>query len=113
VNSVIRPRARDDIIRQFRWYLIDQEAPEAALRFLDAIEDSVEQIVRMPNMGAPKTLRNPALEGLRAWPVKGFEDIRIFYLVQGQTVRVLRILHGKRDIGRILEGESAKEDMRN
>jgi len=31
-------------------------------------------------MGAPKPLRNSALEGLGAWPVKGFEDIRIFYL---------------------------------
>ena len=113
MNSVIRPRARDDIIRQFRWYLINQEAPEAALRFLEAVEVSVERLVRMPDMGAPKTLRNPALAGLRAWPVKGFEDIRIFYQVEGQTLRVLRILHGKRDIYRILEGESGKEDMRH
>jgi hypothetical protein len=28
-------------------------------------------------------------------------------------LRVLRILHGKRDINRILEGESAKEEMRH
>jgi hypothetical protein len=25
VNSIIRPRARDDIIRQFRWYLLEQD----------------------------------------------------------------------------------------
>jgi plasmid stabilization system protein ParE len=33
--------------------------------------------------------------------------------VQGQTLRILRILHGKRDINRILEGESGKENMRH
>ena len=27
MNPVIRPRARDDIIRQFRWYLVEQDAP--------------------------------------------------------------------------------------
>jgi plasmid stabilization system protein ParE len=107
VNSVIRPRARDDIIRQFRWYLVQQDAPEVAYRFVDAVEESIEQLIRMPHMGAPKALRNSALEGLRAWPVEGFEDIRIFYLVQEQTLKVVRILHGKRDITRILENEPA------
>jgi len=46
VNAVIRPRARDDIIRQFRWYLVEQEVFEAALRFLDAVDQSVAQLVR-------------------------------------------------------------------
>jgi len=105
VKSNIRPRARDDIIRQFRWYLIEQEAPEAANRFLEAVNESIDAIVRMPRMGAPKSVRNPPLRGLRAFPVTGFEEIRIFYLLQGRTVRVLRVLHGKRDVNRILEGE--------
>jgi hypothetical protein len=42
VISVIRPRARDDIIRQYRWYLVEKDAPDAAFRFLDAVEKSVE-----------------------------------------------------------------------
>ena len=83
MNSVIRPRARDDIIRQFRWYLVDRAAPDAAFRFLDAVEDTVEQLLRMPNIGAQKDLRNSALKGLRAWPVKGFDEFLIFYLLQG------------------------------
>jgi plasmid stabilization system protein ParE len=52
---VIRPKARDDIIRQFRWYLVDRGAPEAAFRFVDAVEDTVEQLQRMPNMGRRRT----------------------------------------------------------
>jgi plasmid stabilization system protein ParE len=73
VNPVIRPRARDDIIRQFRWYLVERDAQDAAFRFVDAVEESVELLVRMPHMGTPRPLRNPALQGLRVWPVKGFE----------------------------------------
>ena len=67
MNAVIRPRAHDDIIRQFRWYLINQDAADAAFRFLDALEESVLQLLSMPHMGAPRTLKNRHLEGLRAW----------------------------------------------
>jgi toxin ParE1/3/4 len=109
VTPVIRPRAHDDIIRQFRWYLVEKDAPDAAFRFLEAVEKSVEQLIQMPGMGVPKPLRNPALTGLRAWPVEGFEDIRIFYLAQGNALKVIRVLHGKRDINRILKGEGALE----
>ena len=110
MTPVIRPRARDDIIRQYRWYLVEKGAPDAAFRFLDAVEESVTQLLRMPGMGAPKLLKNPAVAGLRVWPAEGFEDMRIFDLVQGESLKVIRILHGKRDINRILEGESAADD---
>ena len=36
MKHVIRPCARDDIIRQFRWYLIEQDASEM---FLDVTKD--------------------------------------------------------------------------
>ena len=64
MNPVIRPSAREDILRQFRWYLVEQDAPDTALRFVDAVDESVEQLLRMPNMGAPRELKNPALKGL-------------------------------------------------
>jgi toxin ParE1/3/4 len=110
VNRVIRPRARDDIIRQFRWYLVEQDAPDAAFRFVDAVEASVEQLLSMPGVGAPREIGNPALKGLRVWPVKEFDEFLICYVVEGDTLRVIRILHGKRDIQRILNKESADDD---
>lgn len=36
----------------------------------------------------------------------GFTSIRIYYLVAGNNLRVIRILHGKRDINPMLENES-------
>ena len=110
MTPVIRPRAHDDIIRQFRWYLVEKDAPDAAFRFLEAVKKSVGQLIQTPGMGAPKLLKNPALAGLRVWPVEGFEDMRIFYLMRGEILKVIRILHGKRDISRILEGEPAADD---
>jgi len=110
VKEVIRPRAQDDILRQFRWYLVEQDAPDAASRFLEAVEASVERLLSMPYSGAARVLRNPALAGLRFWPVKDFDEFLIFYVVAGDTVRVIRILHGKRDLDRILRKESADDD---
>ena len=46
-----------------------------------------------------------SVTGLRSWPVKGFETIRIYYLKLPGRLRVLRILHGKRDVRRILRRE--------
>jgi len=107
VKAVIRPRAQDDILRQFRWYLVEQDAPDAAFRFVEAVEASVEQLVRMPNIGAPRELRNPALKGLRLSPVKGFDEFLIFYVVAADTVRTIPIL---RDVDRILKKESDDDD---
>jgi toxin ParE1/3/4 len=106
VKALVRSPARDDILRQFRYYLLDREAPETAARFLAAVEASVEQLLTNPEMGAPRHLKNPNLAGLRAWPVLGFENSRVYYLVQGETLRIVRVLHGKRDLMRILEVDS-------
>ena len=104
MKHIIRPAAKDDIIRQFRYYLLE-DALEAAVRFLDAVDESIETICQMPNIGAPKAVKNPILSGLRSWAVRGFEDILIFYVVQPDALRVVRVLHGRRDIQRILERE--------
>lgn len=78
MNAVIRPRAQDDILRQFRWYLVEQDAHDAAFRFMEAVEASVERLLNMPHIGAVREIRNPALVGLRFWPVKEFEEFLIF-----------------------------------
>jgi plasmid stabilization system protein ParE len=75
---VIRPRARDDITRQFRWYLQEQDVPDTAFRFLDAIQATIDRISEMPDIGAPRLFKNPLLAGMPSWPVDGFERIRIY-----------------------------------
>jgi len=63
----------------------------------------------MPEIGAPKQNKNPLLAGLRSWPVQDFEDIRIYYLLREDVLPVVRVLHGKRDIAKILRTEGRGE----
>lgn len=87
-------------------YYIDQDALDAAERFPGAVEDSIAQLREQPGMGAPRSFEHPALTGLRSWPVKGFDDIRIFYQVLSDRIRVLRGLHGSRDLAELFQAVS-------
>jgi plasmid stabilization system protein ParE len=101
MRIVLRPAARRDIILQVGYY-IDEPAYDAAERFPLAIEAAFRRIQEQPGMGSPRFLENPKLQGLRSWPVPGFEDIRIYYLLpQPGLIRVIRILHGKRDLNEV------------
>ena len=106
MKAIIRPAARDDIIRQFRYYLVSQDKPEVAGRFLSAVRSTMERIIRTPQVGSPKHFSREGLRGLRSWPVRGFEDLRVYCLAGKDWVEVIRVLHGKRDITKILEKES-------
>ena len=105
MKHIIRPAAKDDILRQFRYYLVDQGKPELGDRWLEAVEKTIDKILLTPGVGAPKHLSNESLSGLRSWPVEKFENIRVYYMVDESVLRVIRVLHGKRDIQRILERE--------
>lgn len=98
--------ARDDVIRQFRYYLVALNLPELAIRFKEAVRKTALAIRERPNAGPPYRLRNPRLRNLRSWPVAGFPDIRFYFQVEdNDAIRVVRILHGKRDIQKILGRE--------
>ena len=104
MKIVLRPAARRDIILQVAHY-IDELAYHAAAGFPSAVEVAVQQIREQPGIGSPRSFDNPKLKGLRAWPVPGFEDIRIYYLhPQPSMIRIIRVLHGKRDLALILAG---------
>lgn len=109
MNAYVRTVAREDILRQYFYYLTEKDAPRAAERFLGAVQSAIEILCRLPEAGAPKLLQNPRLTGLRSWPVDGFPAIRIYYFLAGDELRIVRVLHGKRDIGPLLE-ETGSED---
>lgn len=107
MNVLIRTIAREDILRQYDWYLT--EADEAvAGRFLGAMEAAVDLLRRMPDIGSPRESRNPQLAGLRSWPVPGFPAVRVYYIHEFQTLRIVRVLHGKRDVHSVLEEDDAE-----
>jgi toxin ParE1/3/4 len=107
VKVSYRQAASDDVVRQFRYYLVTLNFPKVAIRYRDAVRLTVQSLCQHPFVGPHYRSSNRHLQNLRSWPVAGFEAIRIYYLLEEDALRVIRILHGKRDVRRILEREQA------
>ena len=102
-----RQTASDDLVRQFRYYLTVVDVPEIAIRFRDAVHRTIKALRQNPLVGPRYFSSNPQLQNLRSWPVVGFEVIRVYYIADEEVFQVVRILHGKRDVKRMLEDEAA------
>jgi plasmid stabilization system protein ParE len=108
VKFSIQESAERDILRQVEWYA-EPGLPDVARRFRLATKSSVAELLSTPQSGTPKLVANVQLKGLRTWSVRGFDGFRIYYLVQDDLIKVIRVLHGKRDIASILERETVDQ----
>lgn len=99
-----RPEAERDLLEIFAY--LGEESPQAAERFLDAVEATLGRIAARPGLGAPLNLDDPRLADLRVCSVSRFKSYLIFYRATDDEMDVVRVLHGARDdIGPLL-GES-------
>ena len=99
----IRPRADVDIDAAFGH--LSEGSPDAAARFLDALQDALVMLSALPEIGTPCEFSSGALQGLRMWRVAGFEVWLIFYGASSERIDIVRILHGSRDVEAVLDGE--------
>lgn len=76
---------------------IHTENPAAARRFVAALRARCDRIADAPRGGRP---RYSLLPDLRSIP---FQHYVIFYVAEGDAVRIERVLHGARDIDVIFE----------
>ena len=67
-----RQAASDDVVRQFRYYLVSLNLPEIAIRFQDAVRRTVESLREHPFVGPRYGSSSPQLQNLRSWLVAGF-----------------------------------------
>ncbi len=101
-GRVVRhPRALEDISEQARY--IADDNPAAAERFVEAAEQAFAMLADMPGMGTPRDYGR--IEGLRMWPVRGFQRHLIFYRPIEGGIEVVRVLHASRDLEALFEGE--------
>ena len=107
-RALRRPKALLDIAEQTLW--LAERSPEAARRFRAEVERTVGLLADTPGMGAPRPYRDPALAGLRMHPVRGFPEHLVFYLPLPDGIEVVRVLHAKRDIRRLFEGQPGSEE---
>ena len=66
MNVVYREAASSDIIRQFRYYLVEQNLQEIATRFRDAVQHTIESLRAHPRVGARYRLGTPHVRNLRS-----------------------------------------------
>src|SRR6266446_10318512 len=93
--SLFTPQAWQDTLEIVEY--IGTDNPEAASRFVPALEATCTQIVALPGMGSARTFQRKDLQDVRILPVTGFENYLIFYAAAGRSIKVLRILHAARD----------------
>ena len=103
----------DNLVRADLKQLFDyiaQDSPAYAVSFLNAVEDALDQLAAMPEMGRAREFQAARLAGVRSWSIPGFRDYLIFYRPIENGIQVIRVLHGARDLERIFEEEAEEQE---
>jgi plasmid stabilization system protein ParE len=97
---ILRPQVPGDL-EEIIDYLAAR-SPRAAVRFAQAVHETIGDLARMPGMGSPKRFRAKRLAGIRSWLVRGFPNHLILYRPVDVGIEVFAVVHGARRLGRIL-----------
>jgi plasmid stabilization system protein ParE len=108
VKFSIQESAERDILRQVEWYA-EQGLPEIAQRFCLATKSSIGELLSTPLAGPAEVRRQCPTWGPSHLVGARLQRIPHLYLVQGDLIKVIRVLHGKRDIASILERETVDQ----
>ena len=99
--SQFSPQAWDDM-RAIVAY-IASDNPDAAARFVPALEETYAQLVALPGMGSVRNFVRKDLQNVHMVPVTDFEHYLVFYTAVQKHVKVLRVLHAARDFPTIFK----------
>jgi toxin ParE1/3/4 len=103
MNYIVKARARLDL--RNHWRYIARDNLPAADRLLDAAEETFELIAETPGIGSQRKFRK--LADVRSRAVTGFRNYLIFYQTRGETVVIVRVLHGMRDLPKFFSKPSS------
>ena len=92
--------ARHDLDEVWNRIAKESSSTEVADRLLESIQNTCNRLRRSPYIGRKRD--EDFGMGMRSHPSGNYI---VFYKVKSGTVRVIRILHGKRDIPAILSEE--------
>jgi toxin ParE1/3/4 len=87
------------------WHFIAQDNLEAATRVIDAAYERIKALAANSGLGRRRRFGDPRLREVRSWRISGFGNYLVFYRAVGGGIQVIHVLHGARDIERLL-GES-------
>lgn len=94
---VLTREAERDLV-QLKYFLTESGGPLIARKVLREIRDSLELLGRQPRAGHSRAdlTELPAL----FWPIRSY---LIVYRPDSQPLQILRVVHGMRDVERILQ----------
>lgn len=95
------PQAMTDLVETALY--IAEDNPEAADRFFDAFELTLDDIRKTPKIGTIRKLQGKT--DIRMWFVRGFRKSLIFYTENADEIVILRIIHSARDYNRFFDQE--------
>ena len=98
---VLSDAAVADIIEQAEWYST-QSATALAGRWERAVTSAILRVVSRPTTGAPCTFQSSVLRNVRRTAMRGFPKHPLFYRFDSGEIFVLRVVHGARDLERLL-----------
>lgn len=107
MELVVDRKAYDDIVEIAVWFT-RRSGPRLTTRFLEAVERALIDLAAMPGLGHPQWFRRAELRHLRVWPIRGFNQYLLVYAIETRIV-VLRVLHGARDLDRLLGPDEVRE----
>ena len=95
----LTPSAENDLFEI--WSYIARDSTDAANRVEEAIYDACRLLARSPNVGQVRP--DLTQRTLRFWTVSPFKNYVIIYDAEIRPLRILRILHGARNLRVLLQ----------
>lgn len=92
----LTPAARADLVEIFEY--IRYDSPEAARRVLNRVRQAMLRLAQNPQIGHHR--KDLTDKPVRFWPVYSY---LIVYRPESRPLQVVRVLHGARDVRRVLE----------
>ncbi len=100
----LHPQVSGDLL-EITVYLRDHGSPRLASMFVVAFEKALASIAEMPTRGSIRLLAGID-RGVRSVAVGRFRRHLVFYTVDAGRIRVLAVVHGARDLDKLVAGRA-------
>jgi toxin ParE1/3/4 len=97
---LVNSRARADVERIASH--IAKDHVRAAIGFILAAKAAFERLAEIPGLGPEWEPRIAKYPDLRFWPITRYRNYLVLYRPIAGGVRILRVMHGARDVNRVL-----------
>ena len=94
---VLTQVAKADLLKIIEY--LEGDNPSAVLKVVDALDDAMQLLADNPGMGHFRPDLTP--QDVRFWSVLRY---LVIYRRDTKPLEIVRVLHGKRDVRRLLEG---------